>query len=507
MDVGIVYAVFSSTGLPSRIGAIGSFILPEVGEVTIATLVDLRKAETILHAKVDRLTTTAIYGLLKSIHVPLPKINIPEFGFKNVEIYVAPNGGRIASVQYERGFTFMADVYIFNSLFARIRMLASPSYGFSAYGKSKAFKVGPLQVSDCILDTKVTMSEQYFKLKGFISIKVVFELLRRSIEVEVTKDRFYFMLSSTWYDLEASCTPSRPQDLTVRGTFKMDFINNLGKLMAKGINAIGKQFEKLNKGLAKLRAARDKVMKKLKSIKIPKSCGKQQQDNQGGASTLFLKRAFKRAGRAFRSAGRSINKVASSAKKVTKTVKQVTKGLKKVKNSFKKVSGMGKKFGAKFAKFGKKLKAKFKGFGKSVKKFGKKAGSKIKEQSKKAGQKIKKTAKKVGRAIKKAALKVCNATLKTVNKTVEKVKKAAKAVQKIKEKVSKFTKKYVVALLKGELFSLKNIIFEAKLANIMREGALRITVNVSIRGSIDGRLGRDLRGTRRTDPPHHVRGS
>lgn len=88
IDVGIVYAVFATTGIPSRIGGIGSFIMPEVGEVTIATLVDLRKAETILHAKIDRLTIAAIFGLLKACGLPLPRLNLPEIGLRNAELYV-----------------------------------------------------------------------------------------------------------------------------------------------------------------------------------------------------------------------------------------------------------------------------------------------------------------------------------------------------------------------------------------------------------------------------------
>lgn len=426
--------------------------------------------------------------------------------------YVAPNGGKIASVEYERGFTFMAEFWLFNSMFSKVKIQASPTYGFSAYAKTNKFQIGPLFVSDCILDMKATVSDQYLYLFGHVSIKVVFELFKKHIEAHVNKDRMYFKIEDTFFAFEAQCRPDRPHELTIAGKFKMDFINNVGKLLAKGIDAIGKQLKKLESKLDKLKSARDAVMNKLKSIKIPNSCGNTLAYNGDDESVMFFRRwrrAFRRMGRAFRRVGghirrgvshvrrgvshvrrgirhvgRGVHHVRRGVSRATRSFKKVSRGIKKLSRSFKRIRGLGRRFGRKFARFGKRLGRKFGRFGRGVGRFAKKAGRSIGKHAKHVGKHAVRIAKKAGKELKKAALKMCNMSLKAVKKTAEGVKKAAKAVNKAKDAVKKFAKKYVIDFLKGDLFSLESIRFEAKLANVVKSGALRVEVRVKVMGKM-----------------------
>jgi DNA-binding transcriptional regulator GbsR (MarR family) len=250
VEVGIDYPVFMSTGLPTKFGITGGMQIGSV-KAKVAALMTANLAEIILLAKLNHLTIRDIAELAKSMALKIVKeqekilsaaqavassaekitgsdskvsgglsaanstmktvdtaianLNtnlIPDIGFYDVEIKVAPTGGMIGEITFDPGLTFKGKIQICEG-YALININVDTS-GFIAEAELSRIELGPVLISGKGRDgdkaateggpavsVACTMAKQHVIITGLIKV------LGASGEVEMllSKNGFEFLTS------------------------------------------------------------------------------------------------------------------------------------------------------------------------------------------------------------------------------------------------------------------------------------------------------------------------
>lgn len=174
LEVGIIYQQFLATGTPSTFGFVGGLALGDV-IAQMAMKISVDPADQILLGKLEKLSPANLVSFInEAASVDIPKNAIPDFfDIQDLELYVAPNGGSIGTVQFEPGFSFNGDLVIFGkeiSLYARLS-----DQGVEAEGRIEKMDIGPLSIQgkkggDAELDLELTTSKQSVLIDGEIQI-------------------------------------------------------------------------------------------------------------------------------------------------------------------------------------------------------------------------------------------------------------------------------------------------------------------------------------------------
>lgn len=436
LDIGIIYKKFAVTGIPSRLGVIGEFKFPGVGDVKVATLADIGKGQFILSASIDRFGIESLRQLLASLGLNIPKKFVPPvIEFRDIKVYIAPNAGRIGSVQFQPGYNLEGKLFLFKQNFAQIRVVVSISKGIIAEGKVSAKRIGPLDIKESNIDLQITPSKQHLIINAQISLKVVFELVNKAIKITVDNKKMIFHVENTIYKLVATASTQNPSDFTIEGTIKMAILNGITKALEKGINGIKAGLNKLKSGINHAKKAFNTLKNKLNKFKLPNMCPK---PKVAAVATLSYdsdehRVMFRRLRRAFRRAGRSIKRTASKAAKKAAEAK-------------------------------------------------KRAAAAAKKAAQEAKKRAAAAAKKAAQEAKKRALQLCNAAQKGFKALASKVKSASAKVQQATKKYASEAAKYTTKLLTGKLFALHSISFKASLASVNRSRSISVSVDITIVG-------------------------
>ena len=368
MQVGIIYQQFIATGIPSSFGFVGGLAL---GDVTAQMAVNISENPTdeILMGKLEELSPANLVSFVnEATGAGIPVKDVPNFfELNDLEIYVAPKGGNIGTVEFEQGFSFTADLVMFDKRISVHTRLADN--GFDAEGHIDKIDIGPLKIQgkkggDAELDIELTTSKQSVYIDGEI------EFLGSSVGLfaDVSNKGVEFSFEQNFVDLlqytvegKSKGTLDNPKtlDFSLHAEFdnaitaylkndlskKMDTairvvdtdINKAQADVAKAEKAYKAEFDKAQAELTKAKTAADSYLNKTKK-ELTKAKNKYSKDLATAKSKLaqakkVYNKAFKQATAAVDKAQAEYNRGISQAQaKVDTAERDYTKALTKAQN-------------------------------------------------------------------------------------------------------------------------------------------------------------------------------
>ncbi|MBN1696462.1 MAG: hypothetical protein JW881_03005 [Spirochaetales bacterium] len=172
LEIGINYAQFATTLTPSTFGIMGGMAVGDV-EAQMALRLSSTSAQQILMGKLTKLSPHDLIAFTNTITGSnIPSDQIPDFiEFNDLNIYIAPLGGSIGTVIFERGISFSGEMICFGKR-ASINARLSDN-GFVAKGHIDQIDFGPLKIhgkqgENAELDIELTQARQSIFIDGEI---------------------------------------------------------------------------------------------------------------------------------------------------------------------------------------------------------------------------------------------------------------------------------------------------------------------------------------------------
>ncbi|MCI5144712.1 MAG: hypothetical protein D3923_04115, partial [Candidatus Electrothrix sp. AR3] len=173
MQLGINYAQFAASGTPSTFGLAGGLAIGDT-IMDMAVNISTNPMDEILSGSLEELDLKEIVVFTAdTVGLDIPDDDIPDFlDIKNLQFYVAPAGGSIGTITYEKGMSFACDMVFIGKEFQFYTRISDN--GIEGAGKLDKIEIGPLKVSgengdDVSLGLALTPSDQSFSLDGAIS--------------------------------------------------------------------------------------------------------------------------------------------------------------------------------------------------------------------------------------------------------------------------------------------------------------------------------------------------
>ncbi len=291
VQLGINYVQFAASGTPSTFGlagglAIGNTIMDmaanistnPMDEILSGTLKELDLREIVLFA-------TDTVGL------NIPEEDIPDFlDIKNLQFYVAPAGGSIGTITYEKGMSFACDMVFMGKEFQFYTRISDN--GIEGEGKLDAIEIGPLKVSgengdNVSCGLSLTPSAQSFSLDGAIS----FLGSKKGVYVDVSTKGINFKFEENFFNLlkfqiegKSSGSISEPSNLDFQLSADMqnDITNFLKNDVSNQINTV------LNSATQDINAAQKKVEDAERVYKAEYDKARKDLNDAQGAADAYL---------------------------------------------------------------------------------------------------------------------------------------------------------------------------------------------------------------------------
>nr|MBI1229628.1 hypothetical protein [Cytophagales bacterium] len=173
MQLGINYVQFAASGTPSTFGLAGGLAIGNT-VMDMAVNISTNPMDEILSGSLKELDLKEIVVFATdTVGLTIPEDDIPDFlDIKNLQFYVAPAGGSIGTITYEKGMSFACDMVFMEKEFQFYSRISDN--GIEGEGKLDAIEIGPLKVSGEVGDSvscglSLTPSAQSFSLDGAIS--------------------------------------------------------------------------------------------------------------------------------------------------------------------------------------------------------------------------------------------------------------------------------------------------------------------------------------------------
>ncbi|KAJ8064932.1 hypothetical protein OCU04_007236 [Sclerotinia nivalis] len=171
LKVGMKWATFAVHG-PGEFGFVGGLSIGKV-QGQMAFNIDEDPSRELMYAKVEKLDIQDVVefaSAITSMNIEKPP-NVVKF--EEVEIYVCPGGTTIGTLVYPPGFSFTADVVLFD-IHANVMCAVGPD-GIICKGGIDAFSLGPLSVRGvngprAIFELELTDSKQSGQIDGMVEI-------------------------------------------------------------------------------------------------------------------------------------------------------------------------------------------------------------------------------------------------------------------------------------------------------------------------------------------------
>jgi hypothetical protein len=207
MEIGIIYAEFFPTGLPSSIGFTGGL---QIGKVSADIAINISEDPTkeILMGSLKELTMPNLLSFAKTItELNIADKDLPDFltnpdyfAINDLKFYCAPMGGKIGEVKFEKGFSFGCNIKLFGKTgYLYVEFLSS---GIKAKGHIDHLELGPLKITglighDAELDLALTTSEQKIHVDG------AFEFLGTGVGIylDISSEGVHFKFQEKFFDL------------------------------------------------------------------------------------------------------------------------------------------------------------------------------------------------------------------------------------------------------------------------------------------------------------------
>lgn len=363
VELGINYAQFAATGTPSIFGLAGGLAIGDA-VMDMAVKITTNPMEQILSGKLKEIDLKEIIEFASdTVGLDIPEDDIPDFlDIKNLELYVAPAGGSIGTIVYEKGMSFACDMEILSKKFQCYARIAED--GIEGSGHMDKIEIGPLEVSGAQGDglsagLSLTPSKQALSLDGAIS----FLGAKRSTFVDISTKGIEFKFEENFFNLlkfqlegKSSGSISKPKslDFQLAANMENDITSFLKDDVAKKINdathtategidaakkkveeaerAYRKEYDKAEKDLTKAQRDADAYLQKLtKDLDKAKADYKREFDKaQAGLNRAkaTYDKAFNDAKNAVTKAERDYNSgIASAQADVTKAERDYNSGI------------------------------------------------------------------------------------------------------------------------------------------------------------------------------------
>ncbi len=280
VELGINYAQFAATGTPSTFGLAGGLAIGDA-IMDMAVKISTNPMEQVLSGTLKEIDLKEIIEFASdTVGLDIPEDDIPDFlDIKNLQLYIAPAGGSIGTIVYEKGMSFACDMEFLNKKFECYARIAED--GIEGSGKMDNIKIGPLEVSGAKGDgpsasLALTPTNQSLGLDGAIS----FLGAKKSTFVDISTKGIEFKFEENFFNLlkfqiegKSSGSISKPSSLDFQLAAEMqnnitDFlkddvarkINDAAHTATQGIDAAKKKVEEAERAY---RAEYDKAEKEL----------------------------------------------------------------------------------------------------------------------------------------------------------------------------------------------------------------------------------------------------
>lgn len=371
LQVGIIYQQFVVSGIPSSFGFVGGLAL---GDVTAQMAVNISEnpTEEILMGKLESLSPANLVSFVnQAAGTNIGSKDVPNFfDLKDLEIYVAPTGGSIGTVEFEKGFSFSGDLVLFGknvSVSARIA-----DNGFEAEGHLDKIDLGPLKIGgkkggDAELDIELTTTKQSVFIDGEIEflgsgVGLFADISNKGIEFSFEQSFVELLKYTVEGKSQGSISDPKSLDFSLRAEFDNALTaylkNDLTKKIDTAIKVVNTdiqkaqddvdkaekaykaEFDKAQKELAKAKSAADKYLQKTQK-KLTNAKTKYRQDITAAKNKLAMAKAAY--DKAFNAASAAVNKaqadynrgISQAQAKVDAAQRDYTKALTKAQKDVK----------------------------------------------------------------------------------------------------------------------------------------------------------------------------
>ena len=201
LQLGIIYATFAASGLPSEFGFVGGIVLGDVSG-KMAVNVSENPMHEIMMGEIDKLSPQNLVAFAGQItNISIDTKDVPNFfDIEKLKLYCAPAGGTIGTITFEPGFSFVADMVLFGK---RINIYTLfNEEGVVAKGELDQIEIGPLKISgskgeNAKLDLELTTEKQ----SVYLDCGIEFLGTGESIFLDISNEGASFMLEQTFADL------------------------------------------------------------------------------------------------------------------------------------------------------------------------------------------------------------------------------------------------------------------------------------------------------------------
>jgi hypothetical protein len=201
MQLGINYAQFAASGTPSTFGLAGGLAIGDT-IMDMAVNISTNPLNEILSGTLKELDMKEIVVFASdTVGLDIPVDDIPDFlDIKNLQLYIAPAGGSIGTITYDKGISFACDIVFLSKEFECYTRISEN--GIEGGGKLDEIEIGPLKVSgengdQMSMSLALTPSKQALSIDGAIS----FLDSKKGVFVDVSTKGINFKFEENFFNL------------------------------------------------------------------------------------------------------------------------------------------------------------------------------------------------------------------------------------------------------------------------------------------------------------------
>jgi hypothetical protein len=232
LQLGIIYAEFLTTGLPSEFGFAGGIVLGDIsGQMAVSISED--PTHEILMGEIAKLSPQNLVSFASTITgISINAGDVPNFfDLEELKLYCAPTGGSIGTINFEPGFSFAADLILFDKRI-NVYTLFNES-GVVAKGELDAIELGPLKIhgangGNAKLDLELNTEKQSVYIDGGFEFLGISESIYLDISNKgATFDLEQNFLNLLKYTIKAQTQGSFSDPANLDFSFYSEFDNDL----------------------------------------------------------------------------------------------------------------------------------------------------------------------------------------------------------------------------------------------------------------------------------------
>lgn len=234
LTLGIHPATIAITG-PSRIGAAGKLKWKSVGDIQFGLLVDTIDAgQSLIHAKYDKISSDNILQLIETNIIK----RIPDISINNLLIHIAPFGGKIGEIVFEKGMVLKGELQVLGKILkGEVHIQQN---GFKGKAELSDIKFGRyLQLKNIQFSVAMSLTDQHLRFNGEIIIlsvekRILLDISLRSFKFETslkTRAFSYYILA------ESEGTLMNPTDFLLEIKWESDMIRKFEEMIRKIVSS------------------------------------------------------------------------------------------------------------------------------------------------------------------------------------------------------------------------------------------------------------------------------